>query len=205
MRKLLGILAIAVAVIFSASSGSAETLEQFDAKLADELNALDPGAIDIWNHANAARAAGQHDLAAGLYADVFKRVPMFVHALRREAGEELQLGKRELALQHAHDAVFIARSAENLGMLAEALVVIQRGQATAAEIAEARKITTEALALKPKDGYLHSVAAQIAIVSNDLDALKHETETLERLDPKAFQTQAYQMFSSSGSIETSWV
>src|SRR5690349_12077286 len=119
MRKVLGILALAV--ICCAFSLSAEPIQQFDAMLVDQLNALDPGAVDTWNHANAARAAGQHDVAAGLYADVFKRVPKFVHALRRQAGEELQLGKRDVALQHAHDAVFIERSAENLAMLGAAL------------------------------------------------------------------------------------
>src|SRR6185369_17071195 len=86
------------------------------------------------------------------------------------------------------EAVAIERSAENLSMLGQALVIVKDGQPSAAELDEARKAATEALKLKPKDDYAHGVLAQIAVEANDLDALKRETDTLEVIAPKAFQT-----------------
>jgi Zn-dependent protease with chaperone function len=187
MRNALALFA-GVILVCTAVSGSAETLTDFDAKLLQQLTALDRGAAESWQHANAARAAEQHQVAVELYADVVQRVPAFVHALRRQAGEELRLGNRPLALKHAREAVAIDRSAENLAMLGEALVIVKDGQPSAAELEEAKKVATEAVKLKPKDDYAHGVLAQVAIQANDLDTLKRETETLEAIDPKAFQT-----------------
>src|SRR5712691_9436357 len=188
MRKVLGTLLAVVAL-----SLSAETLQQFDAKLVDELTALDPGAVDIWNHANTARAAGQHEAAAKLYADVYQRVPKFVHALRRQAGEEIYIGRRDLALTHSREAVKIERSAENLARLAEALVVVKNGKATDEDLQEAKKLSLEAVAKKPGDGYPHSVLARVAVMSNDFELLKRETERLEVLQPKTYQTYIYRV------------
>lgn len=187
MRNALALLAVII-LVCTAVSGSAETLTDFDAKLLQQLTALDPGAVGSWQHANAARAAEQHQVAVELYAAVYQRVPAFVHALRRQASEELRLGNRDLALKHAREAVAIDRSAENLAMLGEALVIVKDGQPSAAQLAEAKKVATEAVKLKPKDDYAHGVLAQIAIQANDLDTLKRETEMLEVIDPKAFQT-----------------
>jgi Zn-dependent protease with chaperone function len=183
MRKVLGTL-----LAFVALSLSAETLEQFDAKLLDELTALDPGAVDIWNHANAARAAEQHEVAVKLYADVYQRVPKFVHALRRQAGEELALGQRDLALQHSREAVEIERSAENLARLAESLITVKDGKPASADLIEAKRLATESVKKKPNDGYPHSVLAQVAMYSDDFETFKRETERLEVLEPKAMQT-----------------
>ncbi|MGZ8832681.1 MAG: M48 family metalloprotease [Thermoanaerobaculia bacterium] len=187
MRNALALLAVII-LGCTAVSGSAETLTDFDAKLLGQLTALDPGAVGSWQHANAARAAERHQIAVELYAAVYQRVPAFVHALRRQAGEELRLGNRALALKHAREAVAIDRSAENLAMLGEALVIVKDGRPSAAQLEEAKKVATEAVKLEPKDDYAHAVLAQIAIQANDLDTLKRETETLEVIDPKAFQT-----------------
>ena len=83
---------------------AAETLEQFDKKLETELRAMDPGAVAIWLNANIARAANHHQEAVRLYAEVYKRVPKFVHALRRQAGEEMELGQKIQAHDHARQA-----------------------------------------------------------------------------------------------------
>ena len=187
MRNALALLA-GVILVSTAVSGSAEPLTDFDAKLLQQLTALDSGAVESWQHANAARAAEQHQVAVELYAAVYQRVPAFLHALRRQAGEELRLGNRALALKHAREAVAIDRSAENLAMLGEALVIVKNGQPSAAQLEEAKKVATEAVKLKPKDDYAHGVLAQIAIQANDLDTLKRETETLEVIAPRAFQT-----------------
>ena len=189
MRKVLGF--VALLVLGGCLSVSAETLQQFDAKLIDELTQRDAGAVDTWNHANAARVAGQHETAAALYAEVFQRVPKFDHALRRQAGEELQMGQRDLALRHARQALTIDYSAENLGMVGEALVIVKNGTPSAAELEEARKLIDASIARKPNEGYSHGVLAQIAVLSNDFELLKRETDRLEMLEPKSYQTHLF--------------
>src|SRR5947208_3055502 len=106
---------------------AAETLEQFDKKLETELRAMDPVAVAIWLNANTARAANHHQEAVRLYAEVYKRVPKFVHALRRQAGEEMELGQKIQAHDHARQALAQDRSTENLATMALMLIRGTRG------------------------------------------------------------------------------
>jgi Zn-dependent protease with chaperone function len=188
MRKVLGALLAALALT-AALSLSAETLKDFDAKLDQELQSLDPGAIEAWHAANLAREAGKHEEALRLYAGVYARVPQFHHALRRQAGEEMALGQRDLALQHSRQVLKIDRSAENLATLAAALVYTPKSKPSAAEIEEAKALATESVAKKPNEAYPHAVLAQIAIAANDFDGLKRESERLQVLAPREMQTQ----------------
>ena len=69
MRKLCLVIALLVALPVAA-----ETLEQFDKKLEQQLQALDPGAVAVWLDANRARATNHHADAVRLYAAVYRRV-----------------------------------------------------------------------------------------------------------------------------------
>ncbi|HSP17534.1 MAG TPA: M48 family metalloprotease [Thermoanaerobaculia bacterium] len=183
MRKVLGTLV----ALCAALSLSAETIQEFDAKLEQQLKASDPALVETWHAANLAREAGKHEEALRLYADVHQRVPQFDHALRRQAGEEIILGRRDLAIQHARQALGIDRSAENLATVAAALVF--NGKPDAAEIEQAKSLVSEAIGKKPNESYSHAVLAQVAILRNDFDSLKRETQKLEVLAPRELQTQ----------------
>src|SRR3954464_1719416 len=150
MRRLLtAVIAVAVCTTVSLS---AETLQQFDARVVKQLEAASPAAVPVWRSANAARDAGKHEDAVRLYADVFARVPSFVHALRRQAAEESQLGRRDLALPHIPRAVEIDRSAENLATLAEVRITYKdQRKPDATELTEARAVANEAAKLNARD------------------------------------------------------
>ena len=189
-------LATAVIAVFVciAVSLSAETLKQFDVRVEQQLTALDPGAVETWRAANTAREADKHDEAARLYAIVFARVPSFVHALRRQAGEELEIGRRDLALQHGRQALELDRSPENLAMLAAALVTLKdNGKPSAAELSEAKKLAAEAARKNPRDGYPQMVLGEIAVASNDPDMLRSATEKLEVLAPNDPTTHLFRL------------
>ena len=190
MRRLM----TAIAAVCITVSLSAESLEQFDARVTKELAALDAGSVEQWNAANTAREQLKHEEAARLYANVFARVPSFVHALRREAGEELETGRRDLALQHGRQAVAMTRSGENLAMLASALVTFKDGsKPNQAEIDEAKSLANEAVKVKPGDSYPLAVLAEVAAESNDLDTLRQVTEKLEVLAPNEPMTHLFRV------------
>jgi len=182
---------------------SAETLQQFDARLEKQLEKASPSAVPVWRAANAAREAGKHEDAARLYADVFARVPAFVHALRRQAGEESELGRRDLALPHMRRAVEIDRSSENLAMLASVLVRYKDGSKPgAAEIDEAKNLANQAAKLNARDSYPQVVLAEIAIASDDVDLLRRATEKLEVLAPNEPMTHVFRV--SIAATEGRW-
>lgn len=190
MRRLMT--AVIAAVVCSTVSLSGESLKKFDARLEQQLNALDPGAVAAWRAANDARQQQKHDDAARLYAEVFARVPSFVHALRRQAGEELELGRRDLALQHGRAALEMDGSAENMAMLAAALITFKdNSKPSAAELEEAKKLANEAARKSPGEAYPQNVLAAVAIESDDLDALRIATGKLEVLAPEEPATHIY--------------
>ena len=179
MRKQLAVL---FAVVFCCFSLFAETREELDARLERELGAHDAAALLVWKQANAARDADRNAEAAKLYADVYARVPTFVHALRRQAGSELRAGRRADALVHAREAVKLERSADNLAVLA--MVLMEND----ADLSEARSAAEEAAGLAPDDVFVQSVFVGVAYRLNDLDMLRLATVRLESIAPKEPQT-----------------
>ena len=200
MRRLM---TAAFAVAMCTVSLSAETLKQFDARVEKQLEAADRTAVPAWREANTARENGQHEQAARLYAGVYARVPSFIHALRRQGGEELAMGRRDLALQHLRDAVTITRSADNLAALAAALITFKdNGKPSQQELDEAKTLAFEAAKKDPRDTYPQGVLAQIAIVSDDLDMLRRATEKLEVLAPDDVMTHMFRV--SIAATEGHW-
>ena len=185
MRKLCLVIALVVALPLAA-----ETLDQFDKKLEQQLQALDPGAVAVWLDANRARATNHHADAVRLYAAVYRRVPEFVHALRRQAGEELELGQRVQANEHARQAMAADRSSENLATVALILLSGETARRQA-EIDEARSLANEAVGKNPRDSFANSVLAEAAIASKDLDLLRKATQQLEVVAPNEVATQVF--------------
>jgi len=193
LRKLL----VAVVLSFFAGPVFATSLQDFDAKLETELRARDAGALAIWQQANAARDAGKHDEAIRLYREVYARVPGFSHALRRIAGEQIELRDREGAVKSSREAVAQERSPQNLSMLAEALIVSRDGEVLQSYAAEAMNVAREAAALAPREWDQHATVAHVAIVTNDVAALREATEKLEELEPDNPNTHVIRMVLST--------
>lgn len=194
MRRLIALFVLLL--LFSTSAlFAASELEDFDRRITEQLAALDPGAVGPWNEANAARAADKHEEAVKLYAAVAARVPSFSHAVRRQAGVELELDRRPDALAHARAALAIERSAENLALLGQ--VLIHGGKASETELKEAREVGQEATGLQPKGLYEHGALADIALASNDFELLRRTTDRLEVIAPNEPATHVYRHISAA--------
>src|SRR5205814_3031601 len=111
---------------------------------------------------------GFHSVAATLYAQVYQRAPKFIHALRRQANEEAEMGQRGLALTHLRAAVAAERSSENLAALAD---VLGKG-------GEAEALAQESVQLNPIGLYENGVLAHIATASHSIGLLKGAAERL---------------------------
>jgi Zn-dependent protease with chaperone function len=182
------IAAIVALLLCAACVFAAETAGQFDARIERELSILDAGAVALWKQANAARAQEKHREAAGLYAQVYARVPAFVHALRRQGYEELLLGDRPLALQHLRAAVAQVRSAENLAALAAALVQTGDAAPPDGEAREARELAKEAVALEPRDTANLMILARVGEATGDLSLVRRAAYRMSAAAPNDFQT-----------------
>src|SRR5262249_18739878 len=105
--------------------------------------------------------------------------PRFVHALRRQAGEELALGHRKKAIELGRAAVAAEASAENLTGLALALARDAEGsKPTADELAEALRLAQQAVQAAPDDYFAHAGLCQIALHNQNLPELKRGVERL---------------------------
>jgi Zn-dependent protease with chaperone function len=197
MRK--RFVSLAVAVLCASSfvvETKAETREQFDARLTNELRAVDPAAAELFAQANAARIANKSEEAVKLYAAVHARVPSFDHALRRMAFEEHSLGRRADALAHARAALAASRSAENLGTLARILIEVREGAPTPVELDEARQYVDEAVTLKPNEVSAHNARATVALQIGDIAKLRESVNRLEVLEPNAAETHVLAFYAS---------
>ena len=194
MRKLLVSVAV---VVLSASPLAAESVEALDIRLTSELRAIDPAAATLWTQANAARAAGKAEEAAGLYSQVHARVPSFDHALRRLASEESSLGRRAPALEHARAALAANRSVMNLGALARILVEVKNGSPSSEEANEARDLSQEAVKLAPNDDSAYYARATVALATGDPAGLRDAVTQLERIAPNEGQTHVFAFYASA--------
>jgi Zn-dependent protease with chaperone function len=179
-------------------------VDEFDTKIHAELGAKDPQAEALLREADEARERGDHRAAAGAYARVFAKVPTFVHALRRQGGEELALGDRAAAVSHLENAVAMDRSPENLAALAVALVQKQPNSlASPDDGRRARNLVAEAAGLAPRDPVVHLTRAEVAIDNSDLAELDAAVTVLVRIAPEHPATQYFLTIStaSHGDIE----
>ena len=194
MRKLLVSLAV---FVFCAAPLLAEPIDAFDARVTNELRALDPGAVEIWTQANAARGAGKTEEAVKLFAAVHARVPSFDHALRRLAYEEHALGRRADAIAHGRAALALNRSVYNLSSLGRILVEGPAGVASSAEMVEARRLVDEAVQLQPLEASAHSARAAVALSIGDMATLRESVTVLERLEPNDMGTHVMAFYASA--------
>jgi Zn-dependent protease with chaperone function len=177
--------ALAATGLLFAFAASGETTKEFDTRIESQLGGLDPAAVEIWNRANVARNSQLHAVAATLYAQVYRRVPQFNHALRRQANEEAEMGRRDLALTHLRAAVAAERTSENLSALADVLSGNPGG------IDEAKSLAQESVEKNPDGAYEYGMLAQVATKAQDLELLKRATGRLQLIAPRNPATHAY--------------
>jgi Zn-dependent protease with chaperone function len=168
------------------------SLAEFDRRIAAELAARSPDAALVWTEANLAREREEHEKAARLYAKVAVMAPGFTHALRRQAGEELALGRRDRAVALARQAVAAEASPENLAALA---TILARGKGKAeppkADLDEARRLALRAAAAAPDDFYIQAALCQVALQAADGAALKQGVARLLAVAPEEDVTHQF--------------
>jgi Zn-dependent protease with chaperone function len=163
--------------------------EEFERRITAELAAQNPEAAAMFKQANEARrnAAPDHALASSLYHRVYELVPSFVHALRREASEELALKHDAKALALAREAVDKAKTPENEAFLALALT--QRTvKPTDKERQEALALARRVAITGANDSVLQLMAAEVALQSGDLGLLESTVRNLQRNVPQEAST-----------------
>ncbi|HEX8408211.1 MAG TPA: M48 family metalloprotease, partial [Thermoanaerobaculia bacterium] len=188
MRKQLAVLFV---VLISSVSMSAETPQEYDARLERELGAKDEAALVLWKQASVAREAARHEDAIRLYEQVYARVPDFVHALRRQSGEEMRAGRRDAALAHGRQAVQLDRSPENMASLA--LILMSTETMTPAELEEAKPLAREAANARPDDEFMQSILAAAGQQAQDITMIREATIRLESIAPKSVPTHMFRV------------
>jgi Zn-dependent protease with chaperone function len=166
---------------------------EFDRQLLQQLAAQSPEAAALFAQANAARERDDQATASQLYGRVRVMVPGFVAATRRQAGAELNLGRRDQAIKLARQALK-AEPGEpaNHSMLALALSRhTEEATPTVPELAEALRHARQAATLAPDDSYTQGTLCQVAVAKGDLAALKEGAERLLVVAPKEAVTHQF--------------
>jgi len=162
----------------------AETKDDFDRRIIEQLRSRDAGAAVLFEQANAARERGDHQAAITLYRQVRKAVPSFTHATRRLAFELVQTGASIEALGLLREAARIDPLPLNKSALAFCLVTT--GEATPpgkAEKDEAATLCREVLKLPPSEGGVQEQCFQVGLTTESLDLVKNSVQGLEQLAP----------------------
>jgi Zn-dependent protease with chaperone function len=157
---------------------------EFDAQIARELEARSPEAAALFAQANQAREKEDHQRAGDLYARVYQLVPGFVHALRRQAMEELALENRDRSIELARKAVAQEASVENLTALSAALSFSKDQQIPQAERREALSLAQRAVELAPNDFSAQGSLAQAALVNESVTLLGPTADRMIALAPE---------------------
>ena len=181
-------LLLACALMLVAAGGAAATLKEksaeFDARILRELEG-NPRAAALFKQANEARLREDHRQASDLYGQVYGLAPGFVHALRRQAVEELALGYRDNAASLARRAVTQAASADNLSALSIILSSNPGEQPPPeADLKEALDLARRAVELEPDNYYVQSSLAQAALLNDDLALLGQAADRMVALAPE---------------------
>jgi hypothetical protein len=97
------------------------TMDAFERSITEELRAIDAEAVSPFVEGNAARERNHHATSAHLFAEVFARVPAFIHAERRLCFELVVVGRCDEGIAHCRHAISVEPNAYNLTVLANAL------------------------------------------------------------------------------------
>lgn len=190
---LMGALAFAAASWGAGSRvGSAETVDQFTARVTSELHAKNAAAAELFKQADLARDGKQWSESERLYREVRTLEPGFVHATRRLCHVVAAQGRRDEALSLCREAMASVASPENRSQLLSVLVDKKEGSPlTADELREARTHATVLLDLPQPDWVLLPSACQAAMAGQDVGLLRRCVDRLESLAPSEVATHYF--------------
>jgi Zn-dependent protease with chaperone function len=158
---------------------ASEPPADFDRRISAELARQSPEAAALFQQANEARTKGDSRTAAALYERVRSMVPGFVHATRRQCGEEFRLGLRGKAVALCREAVGLEESAPNLATLAHVLTsATDQSQPSPADVQEALTLAARAVKLDPDDPFTSLIVCEAAVHARNLDWLRYGTHRL---------------------------
>jgi Zn-dependent protease with chaperone function len=184
-HHVLAILAAVLAAAALAPLARAETDEDFDRRIVEELRARDAAAADTFLMANQAREAENHRQSVALFARVRTRVPGFSHAWRREGYELLALDLRKDAVDRMRTAMSLDASAWNMLGLATALSTSDQSQAPPeGDMDEAVALTQQAAKLSADNPNIALLAARLATMRQEYEWLGSEVKRLDKLAPQ---------------------
>src|SRR5262245_7663978 len=174
-----------------------ETPEEFEERITAELRGRTPAAADLFVEANAARRNSDHLRAVQLYARVYEADPAFVHALRRQCGEETTLGRRDDALAHCRAAVAQEASAENLGTLSLARLTSPADRRNGTwspsptEVQEAARAVDAAIGADHLSAFAWTTSCNLSMFTQEIERLRACVDTLQRIAPDEAGTHVY--------------
>jgi hypothetical protein len=168
--------ALALAALVAAGRARAETVEELDARLEQELAAVSPAAVAPFRDANAARLAGDFAHARDLFGRVMGLAPGFIPATRRACQADFELGNRSEALALCRRAV--EREGSPLDDVTLAIVLVTP-PASASEIAEARSLARRAMENAPGDAYVVASACEVAEDAHDVELVRAAADSFD--------------------------
>jgi Zn-dependent protease with chaperone function len=189
----MGALAFAAVSLGAGSRlGSAETVDQFSARVTSELYAKNAAAADVFKQADLARDGKQWAEAERLYRQVRALEPGFVHATRRLCHVVAAQGRRDEALSLCREAMASVASPENRSQLLAVLVDKKEGSPlTGAELSEAWAHANELLNHPQPEWVWLPSACQAAAARQDVVLLRRCVERLESLAPSEAVTHYF--------------
>ena len=193
-KSLLSLLAaIGAGILFNTPPARAhEPPAEFDKRITAELETINPEAAALFRQAGEAREKNEHRTAADLYARVQEMVPSFDHAVRRQAYEEVQLGRRDVAVSLARKAVEMSASPENLSSLAFMLSSpVSAGHPTEEDKREALLLAERSAGLAPEDPTVQMVLCQVALIGDSFEVLGRCSKKLAKIAPEEVGTHFF--------------
>lgn len=160
------------------AQGGSVRQDAFEQEIIDQLTAIDPEAVPIFQQATAAMDGGDLEAAQVSFQEVLALTPDFQHALRRLSYVEVQLEHEERGLQLARQAYAIDESGYNATAIANALLAI----GGSANEREALGFAEQAVNLIPDDDYANTVLLEAGLAVEHIASIRISCANLIRLE-----------------------
>ena len=199
MRVVVQLWAFGLSLLFAASvTWAAPPVhpadEAFDRQLETELGALDATLVPTWKEANQARESGASERARDLYAEVARKAPTFVPALRRQGGMEARLGHKDEAVRLLRQAVEADPSAPNLSSLAQSLLVGHQPGEHGPDLDEALTLAKRAVAAGADDVWARLTLCNVLFTRFDVPDFDECVRVAQRVAPDYVETATFTTF-----------
>ena len=187
-----------VAALASSAPGddpAARRMDQFEAKVLEELAAVAPRAVPDARAAATAYRDGRWQETIDAYRRVLDAAPRFAHALRRSCNARRELGDRAGALPLCRKALEASAAPENKVALARTLAERVGGSRPAdADLAEGVRLARQALAEAPQDLSNVLGACSVALDAGEEQLVTGCADRLAQLDPGSVAAEYFGIF-----------